>query len=146
MAKENIENLVKQVQAKGKSWIQAEKGLPEEAIIWAEKFAEPLATGASGKYGMKTNQIRKFFGEIKKIQAKGFESDNLAFRMLKPQLAYAAARDKNKQGKVKSTIGFYEQALSSLISSEVVNNAKQFSNFVHLNQAIVAYHKKYSKE
>jgi len=79
-----------------------------------------------------TNQLRKFFGEVKRQQMKGYNETD--FVLLKPKLAYAVGRAK---GKSKIT-DFYE--IMSIAIDEVKSEA-HFKNFIKIFEAIVAYHK-----
>ena len=118
----------------------------EKTVQFAEKFGEYLGTDdvASTPQGGKrkektkltTNQLRKFFGEVKRQQLQGYNESS--FVMLKPKLAYAVGRDKENT-KIKD---FYE-VMSKLI--DLVDNEEQFKNFIKVFEAIVAYHKKYEK-
>lgn len=134
------------------SWIN-DKIVPE-TILFAEKFAEFLSKGK--KEGrdiidaeMTTNQVRKFFGEVKRLQMTGFNESK--FVMLKPKLAYAVGRAKKNVRAKNYNIARFEEVISKAIDT-VLNNktekARQvaFKNFVDFFEAIVAYHKKYVKE
>lgn len=80
-----------------------------------------------------TNQLRKFFGEVKRQQLQGYNETD--FVLLKPKLAYAVGRSKGKNPKIKD---FY-MVMSDAIDK--VNNPEQFINFIKIFEAIVAYHK-----
>lgn len=134
------------------SWIN-DKIVPE-TILFAEKFAEFLSKGK--KEGrdiiyaeMTTSQVRKFFGEVKRLQMTDF--DESKFVMLKPKLAYAVGRAKKNVRAQNYNIARFEEVISEAIDT-VLNNktekARQdaFKNFVDFFEAIVAYHKKYVKE
>ena len=57
------------------------------------------------------------------------------FVLLKPKLAYAVGRAKEKDAKIKD---FY-LVMSNAI--DLVHNEQQFKNFIKVFEAIVAYHK-----
>ncbi len=79
-----------------------------------------------------TNQLRKFFGEVKRQQLQGY--DESSFVMLKPKLAYAVGRaDRNNK------IGDFYKVIATAMNH--VHNEHQFKNFVQIFEAIVAYHK-----
>lgn len=81
-----------------------------------------------------TNQLRKFFGEVKRQQMQGFNDSD--FVMLKPKLAYAVGRASGiRNPKIKD---FYV-VMSDAIDK--VHNEKEFRNFIQIFEAIVAYHK-----
>lgn len=81
-----------------------------------------------------TNQLRKFFGEVKRQQMQGFNDSD--FVMLKPKLAYAVGRASSiRNPKIKD---FYI-VMSDAIDK--VHSEKEFRNFIQIFEAIVAYHK-----
>lgn len=139
-----MNDLIKSITQNGTSWIQNEEGLPQPAIDWAKLFATSLATDDEGwgsPQKMSTSQLRKFFGELKKIQAADFSKSKSNFLMLKPQIAYAVGRDFNEKHKAKTKIGSFYKAFGFLIDDQKVQDKKHFKNFVHLLEAVVAYHK-----
>lgn len=143
------------------AWITNEDGLSEEAVKWAEDFGKFLAT-FKGKYKdnsgttvsshekeLSTTQLRRFFGQIKRLQASvqsnesGFDASKRSeLLMLKPQLAYAVGRNKKKfRGKVEdeTKIGHFYDELKDAMG--YVTETQHFKNFVNLVEAVVAYHK-----
>ena len=79
---------------------------------------------------LKTAQIRKVYSAVKKIQLnREFNRNELV--MLKPKLAYAAARKDEVKG--------LKEALTEAIDH--VNNEITFKTFVDFFEAILAYHK-----
>ena len=79
---------------------------------------------------LKTAQIRKVYSAVKKIQMnKEFNRNELL--LLKPKLAYAAARNKDVEE--------LKEALTDAINQ--VDNENKFKNFVDFFEAILAYHK-----
>ena len=125
-------------------WIT--NGITKESIIWAEKFAGHLAKkpprGSREPSELTTSQLRKFFGELKRIQAIGYEKKKVDFAMLKAKLAYASGRSisHNKPGKIED----FRTELSNGIDKVETDN--HFKNFVNLTEAIVAYHKAFVNE
>lgn len=90
---------------------------------------------------LSTSQLRKFFGEIRRIQADlqlkdTFNKEDLI--LIKPKLAYQVGREKGKDARISKIRDFYFQ-LSICIDS--VQNKEHFKRFVKLVEAIVAYHK-----
>ena len=112
-----------------KDWIQSP--ITTEVIEWTESFAEALV-----KVDLTTSQIRRFFGEVKRIAAN-FKNNKSDIVMLKPMLAYAAARKKN-QTKI-----LYEELTEALnaIREDDKFQENDFKNFVQIFESIVAYHK-----
>lgn len=91
--------------------------------------------GAGNKAAMTTSQIRKFFGEIKRIQAGNFEEEKRNIILLDPKIAYAVGRAE-RGAKIKD---FYD--LVSPLIRKIKEDRGRFTNFVHIVEAIVAYHK-----
>ena len=82
-----------------KEWIT--KGITDKTVACAEAFGKYLCNSfadqktqqwRAGKNAMTTSQIRNIYGEVKRIQAKGFEKEKPSFILLRPKLAYAEAR------------------------------------------------------
>lgn len=133
-------------------------GILPESVDYADKFAQHLVneekipgTGAFVILPLTTSQLRKFFGAVKNIQLNvtinGFsESD---FIMLKPKLAYAVGRVRQKNLKCKERrIEDFAEVISASIDMVVKSQDKDeaFKNFIKFFEAIVAYHKRYGKE
>lgn len=114
-----------------------------KTVEFAEEFGHYLGTaematdpriGRSQKVKGKltTNQLRKFFGEVKRQQMQGYNETQ--FVLLKPKLAYAVGRDKGAT-KIKD---FYNVMTNAI---DLVKDEKSFKNFIMVFEAIVAYHK-----
>jgi CRISPR-associated protein Csm2 len=93
---------------------------------------------AEGKDSVKTSQLRKFFGAVKKIQAD-FDNSKGEIVLLSPKLAYAVGR--NQKSKIKDLY----RVLSPLIE-KIGEDKKKFKNFINVFEAIVAYHKEIVRE
>jgi CRISPR-associated protein Csm2 len=146
-----------------KEWIK-EKITNDGTVAWAEKFGNHLASkncpvlengsikykkDKSGKIIEKngeklflnrkeltTTQLRRFFGEVKRIQAKGFDpKEKVEFILLKPKLAYAVARVKDEHAKIHD---FYKVLAPAI---DIVETEQDFKRFIQIFEAIVAYHK-----
>ena len=97
-----------------------------EALVNA---AENLGTKLARN--LKTAQIRKVYGAVKKIQMSDeFHRNDLI--MLKPKLAYAAARN--------IAVTDLKDALTQAID-RVGDDLQRFRNFVDFFEATLAYHK-----
>ena len=113
---------------------QASYKLPDRVI---EEGGEPLVEAAE-KLGeklvarnLKTSQIRKVYGAVKKIQmGDKFHRNDLI--MLKPKLAYAAARN--------NEVTDLKDALTQAID-RIGDDPQRFKNFVDFFEATLAYHK-----
>lgn len=131
-------------------WVK--EPITEDIVNWCESFGKYLAKNKTKnekdeKTGrittvdirdskMSTSQLRKFFGEVKRIEMQYNPSD---VAMLNPLLAYAVGRDEGKT-KIKD----FQVEISKAISE--VKNEEDFKNFVQIFEAIVAYHKCYEKQ
>jgi CRISPR type III-A-associated protein Csm2 len=88
---------------------------------------------------MKTTQLRKFFGHIKKLDAQTkvnnstdtFDSSKLSLIM--PELAYALGRKLISRE-------FYE-LMKECLNASKIKTVADFRNFVNFLSAVLAYHK-----
>ncbi|MBL7112178.1 MAG: type III-A CRISPR-associated protein Csm2 [Bacteroidales bacterium] len=109
--------------------------IDDSTINWTKEFAEYLASDKDGTSKLTTSQLRKFFGKLRQIEAD-FDQLKTQIPMLKPKLAYAVGRDKDKT-KVRA---FYNE-ISSALTAVQPDNKATFKNLVSLVESIVAYHK-----
>lgn len=123
-------------------WVKEQ--ITQEVVNWCESFGKYLATKetkTTSVGAMSTSQLRKFFGEVKRIEmqynASEYNASDVA--MLNPLLAYAVGRDEGKT-KIKD----FQEEISKAISA--ITTEKEFKNFVDIFEAIVAYHKCYEKQ
>ncbi|MCF6357418.1 MAG: type III-A CRISPR-associated protein Csm2 [Draconibacterium sp.] len=125
-------------------WIQDQ--ITSEAVEWSKSFGEFLQQDDSRNRGTKpltTSQIRKFFGELKRIQADP-EKYKEEIPMLKAKLAYAVGRDKNNRGQSSSKIDkLYEELETGLDAIRPEHLKEDVIRFVKLIESIVAFHKFY---
>ncbi len=103
-------------------------GLTDEAIKFADKAGKVLKDE-----GLTTSQIRNVYGEMKRIQLKGFDEQKTAFLLLRPKLAYAKARAKS------SGMRLFEPILQQAFSA--VQTKAHYQNLMDFMEAILAYHK-----
>ncbi len=113
--------------------------LPPNVI---EDGGQPLVTAAEDlgqalqKRGLKTNQIRKVYSAVKKIQmSKEFRQNELI--MLKPKLAYTAARHPEVTRLKDALI----QAIDQVCDSSDERKLDRFKNFVDFFEATLAYYR-----
>lgn len=132
-----------------RTWI-TDKADPE-MVNYAERFAQFLAEQERNAIEpLTTSQLRKFFGAVKTLQLKkevsGF--DESEFVMLKPKLAYAVGRVRQKKAMLQLRIESFSRVISEAIDTVLTcdNKSKAFENFINFFEAIVAYHKKYGKD
>jgi CRISPR-associated protein Csm2 len=107
----------------------------EAMVKWAQKFGSELSTQINQKRGteLTTSQLRKFFGEVKRQQAKGFDKSDII--LLKPKLAYAVGRNGKGESRIKQ---FYFVIANAV---DQVKDMEDFKRFIKIFEAIVAYHK-----
>lgn len=108
-------------------WITA--GANREFVVFAEKTGKALAEGKLTK-----SKIRSIYGEIKRIQAGGFEKMKSSFYLLKPKVAYALGRDEFNKG-----LQLFKQVFDKCYPD--VNDEHSYENFCNFFEAILAYHK-----
>ena len=129
-----------------KEWIQDQ--ITSEAVEWSKSFGEFLQRDDSRNRSTRpltTSQIRKFFGELKRIQADPDKYQE-EVPMLKAKLAYAVGRDASSyrgQVQYKTKIKeFYEELEKGIDFIRLNDNYKgDLVRFVKLVESIVAYHK-----
>ncbi len=119
-------------------WIT--EGIDMEALDKLSSFAKEL------KNFIKTTKLRKFYGEVKRIQVKGISDsgEKIAFRMLKPKLAYAVGREKGDEERALRVLNEFLVEGLNLVDTSFGNPEKEkiyYVNFVNLFEAIIAYHK-----
>jgi len=117
-------------------WITGDKGVTDEAVKEASAFAKELANTNNG-IPLTTSQIRKFFGELKRIEAD-FDRKKDQIPLLKAKLAYAVGR--NKKGNMPHKIEAFYKSLEGPIS-QINQDPQRFKRFVQIVEAIVAFHK-----
>lgn len=106
-----------------------------ETVDKSKKFGEYLA---QPKNELSTSQLRKFFGEVKRLQLKGYENAKSDIIMLKPKLAYAVGRAKKGKKYHFKIEDFYEVIADGI---DNVNSKERFKNFTKIFESIVAFHK-----
>lgn len=121
------------------------KMVTRDSVEFAKKFGNYLGTSDKDDKGrlinnqMTTSQLRKFFGEVKRQQMKGYNETD--FILLKPKLAYAVGRAKGKNPKIEDFYEVISKAIDCVKASSPAESEKRFKNFIKVFEAIVAYHK-----
>lgn len=107
------------------------KDVDEKAKRWGKKYEENDVT---------TSQLRQIYSEIKRAQNEfrfeedGIEKARQTLVLLKPRLAYSAARsDDNEMEMVKDDF-------SNLIDTAINGDERCMRMFFQIMEAIVAYH------
>lgn len=100
-------------------------------------FAFKIAKFSKSKK-MKTNQLRKFFGALRKIEGKtSWEEIEPQFYLLKPRMAASTGR-----GKIpKEFFNVISVTMDKVAVGDGDENIENFKIFVEFFEAIVAYHK-----
>lgn len=130
MKNENIEKV--NINTDISFWVK--NGINETSVQTADEIGKFLAGNK-----LTTSQIRNIFGEMRRIQMKGYINEKSSFLMLKPKLAYAVKRNDNS-----GTRSFFRVFCSGYDAIDKQNDKlgeKHFSNFMQLLEAILAYHK-----
>ena len=122
-----------------KEWITHR--LDNDAISFTNEFGQILVDKK-----FTTSQIRNYFGEVRRIQMKGLSDSLQEFHLLKPKLAYAAKRAKDKSGNRNEETGAekFKQVMDSAHSAvdcDKENAGNRFKNFCDFLESILAYHK-----
>ena len=112
-------------------WIT--QGIDKDGIKFADDFGKFLSRPLS------TSQIRNIYGELKRIQMKGFKSEKTAFILLKPKLAYATARS----NPLKPFTDVFDSAFDAVDTENLEKGSKSFENLMDFMEAVLAYHKAY---
>ena len=126
---------------------------PPEERNWKSDFKKEWITDGIDKNGVKftddfgrflsrqlsTSQIRNIYGELKRIQMKGFANEKTAFILLKPKMAYATAKSKS----LKPLKDVFNEAFDAIDTSNNEKGEKHFENLMDFMEAVLAYHKAY---
>jgi CRISPR-associated protein Csm2 len=102
--------------------------IDNEAVSFSEDFGKYLAQNK-----LTTSQIRNIYGELKRIQMKGFDDEKTSFLLLLPKMAYAAKRN------VNHGLTAFKQVFDKLHKD--VKTAEHYKNMMDIMEAILAYHK-----
>ena len=113
--------------------------LSENAVNAAKNLGEKIAPeNKDDKRAMKTSQLRRFYGALKKIEAK-YAWDNGQFNalevlFLRPRIAYAVGRA-GEGNRIRA----FSDAIKDCLAPNL--NWKEFRNLCLWLEAVVAYHK-----
>jgi CRISPR-associated protein Csm2 len=111
-------------------WI--EKEIDADGVEFCNLVAQYLK-----ERGMTSSYVRNIFGELKRIETKGFNQSRPDFYLLRAKVAYATARAKERDARVDISLfrDLYEKAAQS------VHDDHTFKNLVNFFEAIIAFHK-----
>ncbi|MDR3129371.1 MAG: type III-A CRISPR-associated protein Csm2 [Tannerellaceae bacterium] len=109
-------------------WItqQADKDL----VAYAEEAGKFMVEKELTK-----SKIRNIYGEIKRIDIKGFEEAKSSFFLLKAKMAYAVGRDRKNEG-----LRLF-QLIFDRCWQDVSDQEKSYKNFCRFIEAILVYHR-----
>lgn len=120
-----------------KDWITI--GADKALVEYAERAGKDLADN-----NLSSSQIRRIYGEIKRIQMGKWEKNKSSFYLLKPKVAYTYGRvkglDKKKSVGIKYFKDIYDDA------SQYVTSNETYENFCNFMEAILAYHRANQKK
>lgn len=106
------------------------EGITKDTVEFTKNFGENLKEGR-----LSTSQIRNIYGELKRIELKGFEKEKTSFLLLKPKMAYANSRQRSNG--LRDFKEVFDKAY------ENINDEKSFLNFMQIMEATLAYHKSF---
>ena len=131
------------------AWVTTKDAINDDVISWTNSFGAFLTEKVSldnrkNIYPLTTGQLRKFFGDLKKIQSD-FEKNKTQIPLLRAKLAYAVGRDMGIRDssnifRAKSKIQELYDELSTGITA-IKGNKDNFLRFVQIVESIVAFHK-----
>ncbi|MBY5959774.1 type III-A CRISPR-associated protein Csm2 [Membranicola marinus] len=113
------------------SWIT--NSIDFETVCWAQNKGKELASGTDQ---LSTSQLRKFFGELRRIESD-YERYKEDIPLLTVKLAYATGR--NKKSKIKDFYRYFKEMDKAYRSSD--NKKESFYRMVKIIESIVAFHK-----
>jgi CRISPR-associated protein Csm2 len=124
-----------------KKWL--ENQIDQEAIKFADDCGKYLSQN-----DFKTNQIRRIFGEVKRIQMKKFSAkEQTDLLLIKPKLAYTVGRIDKKEKSLRNAVDKLRimifDCIDIILNQQDTKNQIMFENFANLFEAILAYHKFY---
>ena len=118
----------------GRNWVADAKtewitgSIEKETVEFTKEFGMFLNAN-----GLSTSQIRNVFGELKRIQLKGFDKEKTSFMLLRPKMAYADKRNE-KQG-LRELKKVFDKLWDKVETKE------HFENLVNFMESTLAYHK-----
>ena len=113
-------------------WIT--EGVDEDCMKLCEELAQDMVDK-----GVSSSFLRNVFGELRRIEAGGFEKHRSDFVLLRPKLAYSCGRAVKRNAKWKDVLEDFQNLYKK--SAECVKHADGFRNLVSIMEAIVAFHK-----
>lgn len=115
-----------------------EGGIDRAFLDTALEFARSLGGN------LNTNLVRNIYGEVLRQELSGF--DPAKFLLLKPRLAYLAARSGRTEMKELRTV--LDRGVEKVCADGIADGerASRFERFTRCFEAILAYHKTYERK
>jgi CRISPR-associated protein Csm2 len=123
---------------------------PENVKIFIEKADELARNIGDKKEGRKTieripsSKLRDFYDYVVQIKESKDDKWYLKLMLLKPKMTYHASKEKEGSDKRKA-LELFNNEISRILDNMDGNNYKHFENFKTFFEAVVAYHKKYTR-
>ena len=119
-----------------RNWVSGVAPIDENTIQWAseegKRLAKQLNLGYRRNENLTTSSLRRFFGEVRRLENLKFEDAQEDIFLLRAKLAYDAGRKEAVKEFYKTVKGGLEVA---------ANDSDSFKRFTKLIEAIVAFHK-----
>lgn len=114
------------------SWIT--NGVDEDCMNLCEELAKDMV-----KVKISSSFLRNVFGELRRIEAGGFEKHRSDFVLLRPKLAYSCGRDSERNKGHKDELDSLQELYK--LSARQVKSESEYKNLVSIMEAIIAFHK-----
>ena len=96
------------------------------------------------KEGISSSKLRDFYNYVVRIKESEIENWYLKLMLLKPKMAYHVNKEKKGSHK-REALELFNDEISKILAKIKKNNYKHFENFLTFFEAVVAYHKGYTK-
>ena len=131
-----IRDIIKKIDS-----LQNMSELDEKTIAEENGYAESVARDRDIKKRLKTTQLRKIFDRVKTIERnlneRGWDAVRSDFYMLRPELAYAKARELIPD----QFFRLVDACMKQVDKGDNEQKERNYARFVRFLEAIVAYHK-----
>ncbi|MDK2790381.1 MAG: CRISPR-associated protein Csm2 [Methanothermococcus sp.] len=113
----------------------------------SDELAEEIGDLISGKKRIErisSSKLRDFYDYVVQIKESKDDKWYLKLMLLKPKMTYHASKENEKSDKRKA-LELFNNEISRILDKIDRNNDNHFENFKTFFEAVVAYHKKYTK-
>lgn len=114
------------------NWIT--RGVDDDCMNLCEELAIDMVTAK-----ISSSFLRNIFGELRRIEAGGYDKHHTEFVLLRPKLAYTCGRAIERNQGAKDELNALQEFYK--LSAHNVSNALGFKNLVSIMEAIIAFHK-----